>query len=87
MWSLVLQKHFQTYKTSELKMFGMDVTIYVAFVCRRFVLFAAEGKTRDGVFPFDDDSEVDAELPSREATPSSDDEEGTMVVKPCCVDL
>ncbi len=53
---------FQTYRSESTKILGMDVTIFVAFVRRRLVLFAAEGKTPDGVFPFDGDGDDEIRL-------------------------
>ncbi|KAF9493587.1 hypothetical protein BDN71DRAFT_1450058 [Pleurotus eryngii] len=50
-----------TYKFSNINLFGMDITVFVAFVLRRPILFAAKEKTPDSAFPFDKDSEEENE--------------------------
>lgn len=66
---------FQTYKSDTAVLLGLNVTIYVAFIRRRLVLFAAEGKTPEGIFPFEYDSEDNLGVVVH--TSGSEDEEPT----------
>ncbi|KAF9492788.1 hypothetical protein BDN71DRAFT_1509115 [Pleurotus eryngii] len=78
--ALVDKRPFQTYRSESTKILGMDVTIFISFVRRRLVLFTAKGKTLDGFFPFDSDSDGEIRLGPPMRCQASDNEPEEVVM-------